>query len=186
MELAEGSLRDCRAECSRAGGSDIPGELLTCLSGAAAALDYLHAHGLLHQDVKPDSIMLVKGRAKVSGLDCARLPIQTLVGTPAYMAPEMFLRASDAAPASDQYSLAVSYVEMRIGRRPFGGKDLRGLMRAHVEDSPDLGKLPAPEQKVLRHALAKDPDEGTETADNSFGRCSASPVPNCVQGFDYC
>ena len=76
-------------------------------------------------------------------------------GTPAYMGPEIW--RGGAGPASDQYALAVSYVELRRGRSPFPGQDFISLIWEHLEMKPDLAGLRAGESKILQTALNKDP-----------------------------
>jgi hypothetical protein len=79
------------------------------------------------------------------------------------MAPEVWKRQS--SPHSDQYSLAVSYAELRRGRLPFAGTDMYSLMMDHIEGRAILDPLPDAEQRVLRKALAKD---------------AADRYPNCL------
>src|SRR5262249_33336567 len=91
----------------------------------------------------------------------------TVSGTAPYMAPEVWRR--QISPHSDQYSLAVTYAELRLGRRPFTGTDMYSLMMAHVEGQPNLDTLPDAEQQVLRKALAKDPAERYSTCSQFAG-----------------
>ena len=64
------------------------------------------------------------------------------------------LMSTLASKASDLYSLAYTYAELRLGRRPFGSTDFAGVMYDHLDHIPDLNPLPVPEQKVLLVALA--------------------------------
>ena len=81
----------------------------------------------------------------------------TFCGTPLYMAPETWQQ--QASVHSDQYSLAVTYAEMRQGRHLFPGKDLYQICKQHTEGTPDLAPLGEAEQRVLFKALAKDPHQ---------------------------
>jgi hypothetical protein len=63
-----------------------------------------------------------------------------------------------ACEHSDQYSLAATYVELRLGRMLYPGSDWVQMMLNHREGKPDLEPLPRPEQVVLYRALAKDPN----------------------------
>jgi serine/threonine protein kinase len=164
MELADGSLRDRFEQCRREGKPGIPREeLLDYLWQAAQGLDYLHEHKVIHRDIKPENILLQGKFAKVADFGVARfiqsqhLFTATTSGTMAYMPPEVW--KGKASIHSDQYSLAAAYVELYTGRRPFPGESLAGSMEAHLSKPPSLAGLPQDEQKVLRRALAKDPEE---------------------------
>jgi formylglycine-generating enzyme required for sulfatase activity len=164
MELADGSVRDRLQQCLRAGLPGIPvEELLDYVRQASAALDFLHGHEVMHRDVKPDNLLLLQHFVKLADMGLARRVegerqiTATACGSLAYMAPEVW--SGRAAPASDQYSLAVTYLELRVGRLPFETHNMGELMLAHLEGTPDLGSLPAAEQEVLLRALAKDPSE---------------------------
>jgi formylglycine-generating enzyme required for sulfatase activity len=163
LELADGSLRGRLEECQKAGQPGIPpAELLRYVREAAEALDYLHAQNVQHRDVKPDNLLLLGTHVKVADFGLAKLlePNQlqsaSHVGTPACMAPEVW--NNKLSVHSDQYSLAVTYVQLRTGRRPFLGDTLPALMKAHLLDAPELGPLGPREQEVLRRALAKTPE----------------------------
>ncbi len=167
MELADGSLRDRLKECRQEGQSGIPlPELLRYFREAADALDFLHGKHVQHRDIKPENILLIQRHAKVADFGLARAQDSRLVtasgsGTPFYMAPEVWRGKSSTH--SDQYALAVTYVELRLDRRPFSSRELAQLMFDHLEATPDLEPLPEAEQVVLRKALAKDAENRYET-----------------------
>jgi serine/threonine protein kinase len=166
-DLAGESLRDRLRACRQSGLPGIPaGELARYCREAADALDYLHEHQLVHRDVKPDNLRLVDQHVKVGDdehfcvwrwLEPRIASTATCSGTPRYMAPEVW--RCRLSPHSDQYSLAVSYAELRLGRPVVSANDMVGLMLAHLEGKPDLEPLRAAEQYVLRQALAKDPGQ---------------------------
>lgn len=161
MDLADCTLSDRLHECKRAGMQGIPlDELLRYLREAAEAIDYMHGEKVHHRDIKPKNILIHKGHAKVADFGLARMiESQRLTvtgsGTAPYMAPEIWKR--QVSNSSDLYSLAVSYVELRIGRLPFAGTDMYSLMMEHLEGKPNLDPMPEAEQEVLRKALSKDP-----------------------------
>jgi hypothetical protein len=163
MELADGNLRERLHECRRAGHNGIPREELgQYLTEAAAALDYLHGKGACHRDVKPDNILLRGGCVKVADFGLLRDQNQAMtlhrpVGTPPYMAPEVW--ECKPVPASDQYALACAYVELRCGRRPFPQRTTDELNKAHAHELPDVSLLSQAEQQVVLRALAKQPEQ---------------------------
>lgn len=164
MDLADGTLSDRLKECKAAGRPGVPeAELLRYFREAAEALDYMHGEKVYHRDIKPKNILLHKGHAKVADFGLARLIDSqrqllsaTTSGTAAYMPPEVWRR--QVSPHTDQYSLAVSYAELRLGRLPFTSSDMFGLMMDHLEGRAALDALPPAEQQVLHRALAKEPD----------------------------
>jgi serine/threonine protein kinase len=159
MELADGSLRGRLKKGRAKGASTVPTvALLAYIREAAEALDYLHGQGLIHRNITPENILLVQGHAKVGdfSLICdADVPGDATAGAVGYMAPECF--RAEVSSRSDQYSLAVTYIELRRGRRPFPAHTtLNQAMIDALEGTPDLGNLDQAERKVLLRALAKD------------------------------
>ncbi|MCA9070838.1 MAG: protein kinase, partial [Planctomycetaceae bacterium] len=138
-------------------------ELLELMDETAKALDFLHRHEVIHRDIKPHNIFLVGGTAKVADFGLAKIVHQTVVSqsghqyTPAYVAPEIV--QGKATKASDQYSLAVSYCQLRTGRLPIEANDFVALIYAHVEKPPNLSAYDPEEAQVLERALAKEPEQ---------------------------
>jgi serine/threonine protein kinase len=164
MELADGSLHERFKECIAAGKPGVPAdELLEYFREAAEALDYLREQKLAHRDIKPQNLLHLKGHAKVADFGVARSQENTVDhtmnvgGTPAYMPPEMW--RGDISVHSDQYSFAITWYEMRTGRRVFTGKTPIEIAQQHLTGAPDVSGVPAAEQKVLLRALAKRPEQ---------------------------
>jgi serine/threonine protein kinase len=178
MKLCEKSLADRLKEC-RQGIRDgeftglPPAELIHLMKQSAEAIDFLnkpiHNLGtgapaaLRHGDVKPANILIAAEEAWVCDFGLAGIlggDVRATVGgplyTPAYAAPEI-VNYEGPKPTSDQYSLAVSFVELRSGRLPYNmptplrSGDIEALIRA---GKIELSFLPAAEQAVLRRALA--------------------------------
>ena len=99
-------------------------ELLQYISGSASAIDELNLnHNIYHCDIKPQNILIVGGNAQVCDFGLARRVqenrrTQLAIGTPAYGAPEMLFDQT-YTKTIDQYSLAITYYELRTGKLPF-------------------------------------------------------------------
>lgn len=165
MELADGTLRDQLRKHKEAGERGIPvSQLLGYMWEAAEGLDFLHSRHVVHRDIKPDNILLLHGHAKVGDFGLARYqeevlaPMRTFAGTPAYMAPEVWGR--EGGPASDQYSLAIAYAELRQGVPPLRPRPIQQMLLAHSEGQFEFADIiGAEEQAVILKALSHKPEE---------------------------
>jgi hypothetical protein len=181
MELADDSLSDWFKACKTEGQSGIPArELIAYLHEAAEALDYMHGKGVLHRDIKPANLLRLSGHAKVADFGLARLQesqvmTATFCGTPVYMAPEVW--QGKISIHSDQYSLAMTYFEMRFGRRAFPGTDPYELGVQHLRDLPDLTGAGGRETRVLLRALSKDPSQRFPSCREFIKALAAATVP---------
>ena len=182
MELADQSLQDRARECT---GQSIPlPELLRYVAEAAEGIDYLHREHVVHRDIKPDNLLLLKGHVKVADLGLARLLDETgltviatqVAGSPMYMAPEVWNQKP--VPSSDQYSLAVAYAELRLGHTPFSASSLVEAMQAHLYGQPKLSGISEREQTVLRKALSKNTQDRFATCSEMVAALveAASPL----------
>ncbi|MBX5443950.1 protein kinase [Sphaerobacter sp.] len=135
----------------------------------AEALDYAHAHGLVHRDIKPQNILVDQdGHVKVvdfgiaKGLSDANLTEDgTGMGTVHYVSPEQ-ARGAQATPASDVYATGVVLYEMLTKRLPFEADTPVGVAMQHVSASPPPPRqfnpaIPPEVEAIVLRALAKNP-----------------------------
>ena len=125
------------------------------------ALLYLHRRGLVHRDLKPANVLVVGEQVKVLDfglavvLEHVREHGQPLAGTPAYMAPELYL-GFPASKASDLYALGVIAYELFAGQCPFQADSYAELRVAVLESEPDLSRVDPRIAPVVARLLAKD------------------------------
>lgn len=166
MELAQGpSLADAIAQRGR-----IPwAEALDILRPVCTALDYAHSQGIVHRDLKPANILLDKergplltdfGLARIMGGSSMSVSMSGgIVGTPAYIAPEVWEEEA-ARPAADIYALGCVCYEMLTGALLFNGATPMHIMRAH-DKGPQFAawpqETPPDLEAALRIALACEP-----------------------------
>ena len=138
---------------------------------ALRALAYVHARGLLHADIKPKNVFVVRGPpesgvVKIVDFHLARELAGTfdrsLRGTIAYMAPEV-VRGERLDARADLYSLGVVAYEALAGTLPFAGRPAMEMLRAHatekVQPLRERGvKVPPPLEAVVLRLLEKLPD----------------------------
>ena len=149
--------------------------VIQILRGVADALDYAHARGVVHRDVKPSNILLDRsGHVCVADFGLARMiegslaltRTGVLTGTPHYMAPEQGLGGS-VDHRTDIYALGVVAYEMFTGRPPFDADSPLALLMKHVTEplpSPSRSVVPDAVFAALRKALAKQPADRWEAA----------------------
>ena len=186
MELADRTLLDRCNEAIRAGEPGIPPrELNEYMGQAALGIDFLNAPrhaligrqgvGIQHRDIKPQNLLLVGDCVKVGDFGQAKLLEDTARNTGCltadYAPPELFEGLMTSH--SDQYSLAVSYCQLRAGRLPFTGNPLQ-IMMGHFQGTPDLSMLPAAERPAVARALSKSPSDRWPDC-RSFVQAIAAP-----------
>jgi serine/threonine-protein kinase len=166
---------DLHAEISERGPLDAT-RATAILGQLAGALDFVHAAGLYHRDVKPANVIL---REEPTGFRCSltdfglsknptgesrALTAQgQFVGTSNYTAPEQIL-GKESDHRVDIYSLGCLLYECLTGEPPFGGPREEDVLHAHVDEPPPKPSerqpgVPQGLDEVVARAMAKDPEE---------------------------
>jgi serine/threonine protein kinase len=181
MELADGTMAQRLQKHLDRGDKGVPrAELLDYMEEAANALDFLHGKGILHRDIKPQNLLYSAGHAKVGdfgmayqmSIDQSMATMKELGGTLAFMAPEAF--QNKAGKRSDQFALAMSYAQLRLGRHPLGKQSYAELITLHL-NSPAEWKL------TLREALHGLPEAEMKVLLKALARNSSDRFNNCVE-----
>jgi tetratricopeptide (TPR) repeat protein len=175
MKLAAGGTMALRRE-EFAGKWRRIGEMIRSL---ALALQYAHDHGVLHRDLKPGNILFDAadqpciadfGLAKLTGEASVLDGSLAVLGTPAYLAPEVAAADARAATtASDIYGLGATLYELLAGAPPYAAKSLHTMLReitstdpvppSRRADSREPGALPVPRdlEIICMKCLAREP-----------------------------
>lgn len=152
-------------------------DAIAMIRDALHGLGYAHENGVVHRDIKPGNLMLdQRGIVKVLDFGIAHLIGGTrltragsMVGTPAYMAPEQIL-GKQVDQRTDLYSLGIVLYELLSGQLPYQGDSEFELMRSHLEKVPphlrDITNLEIPLklQQTVERALGKEKEERFQSA----------------------
>ncbi|MHB2019667.1 MAG: serine/threonine-protein kinase, partial [Candidatus Xenobia bacterium] len=155
-------------------------EALRILQPTFSAIGYAHQHGIVHNDLKPDNIMVTTdGKVRVmdfgiaTGATYARLTRTTdVLGTPGYLAPEQMDGVRNE-PRSDQYAVGVIVFEMLTGRAPFDEADPMLRIAMHCSKKPpkvsDVNPaLSAAVSEAVDRMLKKTPEERYATMEEAW------------------
>jgi serine/threonine-protein kinase len=153
-------------------------------------LAYAHEHGVIHRDVKPANVMIVRGGlVKIADFGIARMRTAqrtdgpAALGTPRYMSPEQVL-GKRADHRSDIFAVGVVLYEMLTGTAPFAGADLNAILFQIVNLVPPApsslnAASPASLDEIVAKTIAKTPEARYATA-----RGLAEDLKACRAGLD--
>jgi len=158
-------------------------DALGVLRDVARALAYAHEHGVVHRDIKPDNVMLSGGAAVVTDFGIAKAvsaaltaapdatltQAGTVIGTPAYMAPEQATGDAAVDHRADIYSFGCLGYELFAGHPPFQEQTTHLLIAAHIATVPRpitelRADVPQPVAELITRCLAKAPAERPQSA----------------------
>lgn len=184
MEFVEGeSLHDLLAREHKLS----PERAFELISAICAGIGAAHSQGIVHRDMKPLNIMLLKDKKNISEavkiLDFGLAKIKSgellgsfiqaqttgLMGSPYYMAPEQW-SDEDLGVQSDIYSIGVMLFQMLTGDVPFKGSSIPAIMKKHLTDQPptfaEVGVQISPAiERAVRHTLEKESNARTQSVE---------------------
>ena len=172
-ELVEGSTIAQLAKMDPMPIKDAANYICQALSG----LVYAHAHGVVHRDISPSSMIVTEAnRLKLKDFGLAKMYADpsltqtgTMVGSVDYASPEQVKGTATLDERTDVYSIGVILYELATGQKPFASKSQFEVMQAHVEkEAPPPAEL-NPElsnelNNIILRALAKSPAERFQSA----------------------
>jgi len=147
---------------------------LNVIAQVADGLAYAHARGIVHRDIKPGNIFLLRsGQAKILDLGLSKnykthqsfhTMEGTALGTPNYLSPEQAQAIAELDGRTDQYGLAATLYHMLTGIAPFDAPSATAIMMGHIgEQLADLRtacpQAPLGLVEIMTRMMAKDPDD---------------------------
>ncbi|MBX9929378.1 MAG: protein kinase, partial [Gemmatimonadaceae bacterium] len=180
MPFVEGE--SLRARLAKDGALPIR-EVAGILRDVARALEFAHAQGVVHRDIKPDNVLMAGNSATVTDFGIAKAisasrteaanatltSAGTSIGTPSYISPEQASGDANTDQRADLYSFGCMAYELLAGRTPFGDRPPAKLLFAHVSERPESvlelrPDTPPALAAMVMQCLEKDPDRRPQRA----------------------
>ena len=156
-------------------------EIISYTTQILRALEHAHAKGIVHRDIKPQNIMLLKnGVIKVMDFGIAKIPnaetvtmTDKAIGTVYYISPEQ-VSGSTTDARSDLYALGVMMYEMATGSLPFSAETPVSVALMHVNETAPSAReinpnIPVGLEQIISRAMEKDPDARYQSAEEMLG-----------------
>lgn len=153
------------------------------------AIAYAHQNGVIHRDIKPSNVVISdRGEAVLTDFGIAKMvgieeftATGAVIGTAAYISPEQ-TQGEKVDHRTDIYAIGVMLFEMVSGTPPFEADSILALMQKHIhEQVPDLRqRMPTLHPRmveIIEKALAKDPDQRYQRADELAADLSFFVIP---------
>lgn len=162
--------RTLRDKLNLASGHNLsPREACEVMLQLTSGVSYIHEHGLIHNDLKPDNLFyLVDGSVKIADFGIAskigeKSKEDAVTGTVHYCAPEILMGQAPGI-ASDIYSMGIIFFEMLVGAVPFDAPTTEDVALAHIkrrfpEPSKIFQSIPKSLDKIIIKACRKRPEE---------------------------
>ncbi|MBL9004683.1 MAG: protein kinase [Myxococcales bacterium] len=191
MEFVDGKEL---TEITESEGPLAPARAVAIIRQLASALQEAHQHGIVHRDIKPHNIRLMRytpgGQLFVKVLDFGiakqideaqghkLTATGAVMGTPAYMAPEQ-VGGQPLSARADQYATGCVLYELLTGSVPFVSQTVSGMLMAHLtQPPPELPRgVPESLRKIVMRLLAKNPAERFENCadlDRALADCESA------------
>ncbi len=179
MEYVDGGTLKDRMQALAAKGESLPlNETIRIIKDIGAALAFAHSAGMIHRDIKPANVLIDRrGRVILTDFGIAKMVSSakftasgSLLGTPAYMAPEQGL-GQPGDNRADIYSLGVMFYQLVTDRLPYEADTPVAVILKHVNEPMPMPRtikpdIPVGVERIIAKAMAKDVAQRYQTVDD--------------------